>query len=193
METEAKYLFDGVYKCIKEESEKITNFILNNYNNVYSLFEQVNAFKVENGKITSEIESLLDKMGIYIFKSDVGLNILDDNKIVDKLKLKKFNSIYHSAQIYKNKINLIINEHKVFYLGKSFNLKVRINEHCSNSEVADTYSLKMQTTNRANYFNCNFYIFILKEEFIDYASLILSSIESNLHESLNPIIGSSRV
>lgn len=95
---------------------------------------------------------------------------------------------------YGSKANLKEDRSKKFiYLGKSYTIKKRIDEHLSSDE-SSPYSLKYNHEKRKDVLKGTvLYIFELKEEFKGYKEVILSTIETNLHISCEPLVGSRRV
>lgn len=83
---------------------------------------------------------------------------------------------------------------RCLYLGKSYDVKKRIKEHLSNEGEKSPYSLKCSHCNREALFDgAQIYVFALKTEYKDYKAIILSTIESMLHEEFEPMIGTKRV
>lgn len=121
--------------------------------------------------------------GIYIFK------------VANNTKLSyEFNNVQYAAKI-NNNINsdLSISKDDFLYLGKAENsLCSRLDEHLTKCKKK-TYSLKLFDKNRQSLFNnISLYTFALKKEFQNYKKIILSTVESELHKLLRPIVGSSR-
>ena len=119
---------------------------------------------------------------IYIFYSSNGLRYVD----------LTFNAIQYAAKTNANFKDEENKKHFV-YLGKSLDVKSRIEEHLE-SEDKSPYSLKYNHKDRNNQIGeTTLFIFCLKQDFHKYKELILSTIETYLHQSCKPIIGSRRV
>ena len=116
---------------------------------------------------------------IYIFYSKEGIENIDPS----------FNDIAYGSKAKQKKDT----SKNFVYLGKSYTVEERINEHLSGDEVSP-YSLKYNHENRKNVLkNTVLYIFELKENFKEYKEIILPRIEANLHSDCKPMIGSGRV
>lgn len=120
-----------------------------------------------------------DCPAIYIFYSPNGIDSIPAS----------FNDVK-----YGSKAKPQTSENKKFvYLGKTYTVGERIGCHLE-SKDSSPYSLKYNHENRKNVLkNTVLYVFELKQEFKEYKEVILSTIETNLHISCEPLIGSRRV
>lgn len=134
---------------------------------------------LQSGKYGLGESIINDCPAIYIFYSENEIENIEPS----------FNEVG-----YGSKARLKEDRSKNFiYLGKSYTVKERIEEHLSSDE-SSPYSLKYNHENRKNVLkNTVLYIFELKEEFKEYKEVILSTIETNLHINCKPMIGSGRV
>ena len=102
-----------------------------------------------------------------------------------------FNDVKYGAKTNDNFTEN--NTTKIIYLGKTFELNTRIKQHLD-SEDTSPYLLKWNHNNRKNILkDAMLFVFRLKGIFEKYRNVILSTIESYLHEICKPILGSRRV
>ncbi len=167
--------FDTIQKLLEEEAKAI--------------IEAVKATSLENicFKYLEKIEvkdedSLKNGKGIYIFYNKEGISVSDRDK---------FNDVKYGAKI-DSKQNMKIS-HNVIYLGKSNNLFKRIKEHRSRDDKLP-YSLKINNKNRKELKNgLEIFIFKIRKEYEKYSNIILGTIESYLHDNMEPFVGSRRI
>ena len=171
--------FSEIATRLLEESKVMAE--LQNYKG--ELFDlKIHTVVLENGnyQIDGQIED--DAPAIYIFYSPNGLLSIAPT----------FNDIKYAAKTNSN-FNDTENKKQFVYLGKSLNVKSRIKEHLE-SDDKSPYSLKYNHEDRKNTIGkTTLFIFYLKQDFHKYKELILSTIETYLHQSCKPIIGSRRV
>lgn len=173
-----KHLIE-IERKLNNESTNIINYVVTVDNSSFGseIFEPVKLNKINK----SNVDSLADGPAIYIFKMihDVDIAISEFNQVNYGAKT--------SAKCKK------IKKDDILYLGKSFKIKTRIKQHTI--ECGDkTYSLRLFDEKRRK-LNNNYviYIFKLKTDYVKHSQVILSSVETFLHEKLNPKVGSRRV
>lgn len=129
------------------------------------------------------ISKLDDSPAIYVFKTTDSL----------VLNINNFDNVTYGAKInIESDINEIsININDILYVGKSHEINKRIKEHII-STGKRTYSLSLFEPERKD-FNGKYKIYVFKCLNEKYFKMILSTVESILHEKLNPIVGSKRV
>jgi hypothetical protein len=131
-------------------------------------------------KTDSIIKFKKDVAAIYIFYSDTKI-LFDD----------VFDSVKYGAKSNKEEPNS--KDVGVFYLGKTFDVATRLRDHFGDKDKTP-YSLKYNHISRIDKFQpAKLYVFQLSESYTEYRNLILSTIESRLHEICCPAIGSKRV
>ena len=175
-------------KSVKEklvaESQKIKT--LDNYNGeMFDKFKYKITLKGALYSLDKDIER--DTHAIYIFVADHNLQDIPQS----------FNEVKFGSKAKKKNIKIGDNEERTrgryIYLGKSYTVQQRIKEHLE-SEDGSPYSLKYNHENRKNVLqNSTLYVFELKDKFVEYREIILSTIETILHIECQPIIGSKRV
>lgn len=175
-------------KSIKEklvaESQKIKT--LDNYNGeIFDIFKYKIALKGALYSLDKDIER--DTNAIYIFVADHNLQDIPES----------FNEVQFGSRAKKKNIKIADKElntnNRYVYLGKSYTIQQRIKEHLE-SEDNSPYSLKYNHEKRKNVLqNSTLYVFELKEKFVEYKEIILSTIETILHVECQPLIGSKRV
>lgn len=155
-----------IVKCVKDGAKESELFDPSNY----QLKETNEGYSCEyKGK---------KKAGIYVFYSNE-----------PEIEIPKdFDDVNYGAKLNEDNKNT----KQCLYVGKSYDLKKRINEHLS-GEDKSPYSLKCGHSKRKELFkNSKVYIFELKDEKVEYKELILPTIEGFLHNELKPRIGSPR-
>lgn len=173
---ETEKLFEALETLFKEEANRIEIMIKNKTIDKLDLFEVVNF----NDKTTT-ICCGPKKCGIYVFM------------MVNDTLINNFNDVNYGAKTNKNLTDSYFPSNKCFYLGKSeTDIEERIMEHLSQSS-STTYSLKLDDINRQHVKgNIALYAFVLKNEFMEFKKIILSVVESFLHDSLTPMVGTKR-
>ena len=160
---------NNVYIYVNSNESKFTSDIFN--------------LSLNNTTINESKNPEISKLpGIYIFK-------MSENLECDKY----FDSVKYGAKTNDNLENNTFKKGDVLYLGKTeVSLESRLNEHllsCGNK----TYSLRLFDDKRKYLFgNFVLFTFELKKEYDKYKKIILSTIESELHDLLNPVVGSRR-
>ena len=173
-------LLTKINQMCATESEKIKNF----YDGVDTNF-QSELFELKDNK--SKLNCLQvsgTEVGIYIF-------IVESNFCIDA---RSFDSVKYAAQTNDYlSIDGCLKRGDCFYLGKSeSDILGRINEHINN-KTTKTYSLRLNYEERIyTKEHLRLYSFVLKDHFKKYKKLLLSVVESYLHESLHPKVGSKR-
>lgn len=169
-------LFETLELFLEKEAEKIKDFILNGANVSLDLFDMVN-----NNDETCDTSAIKNTGGVYVFM------------MIKNTPVNKFNAVNYGAKTNNNLNGTTFPVSKCFYLGKSENsLLERLKEHLTKSS-STTYSLKLNDVNRQHVLgNISLYTFVLRNEYLDYKKIILSVVESFLHDSLAPMVGSKR-
>ncbi len=178
-----KMIKNNIFNTLKSEINNETKNITNNNELTY--------FEKKNKTITNNIDTsdLNDSPCVYIFytHNEFDLEKFKENKI-------DFNDVKYGSKTNPNLDDTKSNNDNqyCFYLGKSYICKTRINQHIENNS-GSTYSLRLNDTNRENMLkHLKLNIFILKEEYIEYAKIILPLIEEKLHDECKPLVGTSR-
>lgn len=169
-------LLNNISEELKIESNKIKN--LDSYDGDIFIKKKYNV--ISQSGVYGIGESLIKNCpAIYIFYSKDGIENIAPS----------FNDVAYGSKAKQKKDT----SKNFVYLGKSYTVEERINEHLSGDEVSP-YSLKYNHENRKNVLkNTVLYIFELKENFKEYKEIILPRIEANLHSDCKPMIGSGRV
>lgn len=169
--------FKKIEDLLKEETNKIVEYYKNDNKHFNSNVFDVQVLK----EYTDEnLDNCSKEPAIYIFK------IINDVTIEDN----KFNNVLYGA-----KTNFEGNEFKIgdtLYVGKSFDIKKRLIEHTIKAGDK-TYSLRLFEKYRNSILNNSFNIYIFKCLNKDYYKMILSIVETNLHEILQPKVGTKRL
>lgn len=179
----------AVLLSIDDFFDKETTNIVNNLNSLESYSSDIFDGKQFNVSIISM--NKVNKPGLYIFRinsqTPIQVNGFDSVKNAPKLNQKNHEILgIQKSDAFKNQ--------DILYLGKSEeNVSKRLSEHISNPTSKSTYALRLGHQNR-NMLNGKFevIVFELKEKYKKFAKTILSSIESRLHDKLNPRVGSKR-
>lgn len=152
-------------------------------------------YTFESGKdIDETFEELNKKVGIYVFTENT--QILSEDKW-NTFKENCPKKEGKDKKMYKRKFpawNKNINNagSKIFYLGKSENLKKRLLEHTGDPS-ASTYALKLSLFDEI--FDYSIDVFYSDDKSDDSSldfELVNSIVESTLHNKLTPKIGTSR-
>ena len=102
------------------------------------------------------------------------------------------NETLFKDELVASEVNFLTdNINDILYVGKSHEINKRIREHTIRASDR-TYSLRLFEPDRT-VFNGKYKIYIFKCLNEKYFKMILSTIESILHEKLTPIVGSKRV
>lgn len=172
-------LFEEINNKLKIESEEIKK--LDAYSGDFFTLKKYDIKQIGNEyKLTEDIPQ--KNSAIYIFYSESGVQTIGNT----------FNNVKYGAKSNDN-VKRTKAPYKYIYLGKSFAIKTRIKEHLSSGD-SSPYSLKYNHKNRQNVLKeTKLYIFELRKDYESYKEIILSTVETNLHKSCQPIIGSKRV
>lgn len=159
---------EKIVKCVKDGAKESELFVPD----IYQLE------KIDKKGYSWEYKGK-KKAGIYVFYSNE-----------PEIEIPKdFDDVNYGAKLNEDNKNT----KQCLYVGKSYDLKKRINEHLS-GEDKSPYSLKCSHQKREQLFtNSTVYIFELKDEKVEYKELILPTIEGFLHKKLTPLIGSPRI
>lgn len=180
---------------MKSKTEEIFSWINNavkaickneqdNFKN--DMFEYETYSLMTNG---NTIKTDKNKAGIYLFvaNNDFQLDVKCFNKCTYGAKVNKRNCGLKGDE------NLEVKKGDVFYLGKSYEIYDRLGEHLTGNCDSSTYSLKLEAENRKCFKDkLDVHLFILKEDYTDYKTIILPLIEERLHKELKPKVGSAR-
>ncbi len=184
-----KTALNTLLECFNEEAENIIKFVSNQSNVDFSFFDKPSTFNTENLSLTpNTFKDLKSKCGIYVIYNINGI-------CVGTIKRNKdnFNKTAKGAQIYDNTLCDANDNFNYIYLGKSYKLCDRLTEHFL-KQSKSTYSLKYAANERKDLLGkLDIFVFILKENYKDYQDIVLSSIETILHEKSSPLVGSPRV
>lgn len=192
---------ESIGRAIKKDIDKIDPYIeCNNNQKDYIFFRKPICFDLmsvdrelsnrpSKDNKTSCLNDIDKKAGVYIF-------IISDIDIIDKDEFDKVSKGSKTNEMYE----LVKDgEEYTLYIGKSKNLKSRIQEHFNDNADSTPYSLKLNTTQRKKLINEDnkLYVFLLKDPYgkestIDIKNIIISSVESLLHNKLCPIVGTRR-
>ena len=177
IDVSSEKLFETLGLFLEKEAEKIKNIILNGTNASLDLFDIVN-----NNDKTCNISTIKNTCGIYVFM------------MINNTPVNNFNYVNYGAKTNNNLNGSNFSVNKCFYLGKSENSLVkRLNEHLIDSP-STTYSLKLDDINRQHVRgNISLYTFVLRNVYLNYKKIILSVVESFLHDSLTPMVGTIRI
>ena len=127
----------------------------------------------------SDFSALKGKAGVYIFIFDDQCSIMPG--------FNKPNS-YRAKLRDESKKQFIKGE--VLYIGKCKQLDFRMKSHMDNSETNRVGSLKLLVDERKNLIgNFTAYFFCLKDNYVDYYSIIATKAEKYLRENLQPLVG----
>lgn len=124
----------------------------------------------------------IGKPGIYVFK------------MKDECPLNEFDSVEYAPKTNAELNGESFVKNDILYLGKSeSNLAKRLEEHIKGPSSKKTYALRLNDSKREHIIgNFDLYCFILKDKFNRHSKLILSTVESYLHDNLKPKVGSKR-
>lgn len=107
---------------------------------------------------------------------------------IDKIKCPNISSSFNTKENVKNKWNN-------FYIGKSENLKKRVNEHCFHELNCTTYSLKLKTRSELIE-TCNFSLAYYELKNIDpflnnkeIVQFVITNLERELRKEIKPWVG----
>lgn len=174
---------DKINDFLEIETTKLLNYIKEDTPFESDIFEEIVIENIDEQSINE-----LGKIpAIYIFKITNSL----------KLNIDNFDNVTYGAKINiepninENSFDLFININDILYVGKSHEINKRIREHTIRASDR-TYSLRLFEPDRT-VFNGKYKIYIFKCLNEKYFKMILSTIESILHEKLTPIVGSKRV
>mgnify|MGYP003321370661 CR=1 FL=1 len=178
----------GKIECeIERLGENIVDYVNSEKGSLYSDVFTCDGWKSVSG-FDAWKDSIEEGSGLYVFRfcSDI---------VVDK---EKFNKVkYACPKMKRNDNSLVIKARKggVLYLGKSEGkIKDRINQHIIwKEERKKTSSLRLAHRNRAkNKLHLEVAVFYLNPSYKMYEKILLTGVESCLHEKLNPECGSSK-
>lgn len=179
-------IMEKLTNCLQKEAEIIEAFIRTNSSKEIDyrsdLFTLVTIESYSNKEVEDKAPK---KAGIYIFVVEEQIDFNKDT----------FNSVSYGAKSNKNYDNLkTVQKGCIFYLGKNEkSLSQRLKEHLENDGKGKTYSLKLSTSEREYIIDkLKVHLFVLNDDYKDFAKIILSYIESELHDLLKPIVGSKR-
>ena len=166
-----------IYDKLKKEAQSIHDIVCVKEQSNLELFENC----ITIGKVKNETSVNNENPGIYVFK------------IIEEQIIEDFDSVEYGAKTNYN-FSGRFEEGKVLYLGKAEDsLKKRLEEHIKGPSSKNTYSLRLSNGTRNRLFGkIALYIFELKKEYCDYKKIILSTVESQLHELCKPVVGTSR-
>ncbi len=178
-----------------KEIEKLTNtFLDNNLKSINTHLEN-NKINLRNEFSKINIKSVNAKSwGIYVFyiQSRIVIetyeqlnNLWETNSKGEKLK---------SPKVIKSRFqSLLPKKDNCLYIGKSENIKKRIEQHIHQKTAPSTYGLKISEHNRLHLNTIfKFSYFILKEnpkENIGALKHLLISLEKKLRTELRPLVG----
>lgn len=171
---------NNINEKLLKEAELIKQIVVGNQNDVsLKLFEKYTRFE----KVKKEPNLETDGPGIYVFR-------ISTNKSIPVLN---FDTVQYGAKTNIHCGSSFENEN-ILYLGKTEeSLESRLKEHISNPGGRKTYSLRLSDPARCHLLgHIDLYIFRLKNEYFAYKKIILSTIESRLHDICEPVVGTSR-
>lgn len=195
-------ILDELEKYINADVEKIIELINKTYTNEINLpsdyseklhfFEELIFTDKDIQESTNKVlyDYTNGRRAIYLFK------MKDDYKIARALDFYVKNGAPLNSPNRKN-----FPKDSILYLGKSAKgVGVRIRQHFSSTEASPS-SLKLGHKNRSGLLGkIDLYIFLLKDKYHStpgdiniHQNIILSTVESTLHDKLEPLVGSSRV
>ncbi len=181
-------VLESINLRFKKEAKDVSNYVRNG-----SCLAENSMFSYDGNMI---IKGVCDKFKTKYDKNRAGIYVFE---IVNQVNIDNteegFNATSNSAKIKKGIIGkgkTTFEPKEILYLGKKEkDIANRINEHICLEGT--TSSLKLNDANRCHlYQNVRVYAFVLKEEYNNYAKVIVSGVESHLHEILKPLVGTSR-
>ena len=181
---------EDVLKSIDKFFDDEVDKIANNLNSIDEYPSEVFNGGVEKN-VSASTQFKTTGPGIYIFR--MNNTVKNQNSCFDKVSVApKLNGKNHSKLRIKKDSDFLVDQ--ILYLGKSEESVLnRLNEHITYDGNHKTYALKLSDKNRFNVLgNIDVFVFELKEEYREFAKTILSSIESRLHDNLDPRVGSKR-
>lgn len=176
--------FTGLEEIFSHELSNLVNNLTND-DECHSIF--FTKYSIDANDISKKSD-IVPGNGVYIF-------LLNKKLEYSKSDIDKFNSVSYGSKMREDHEGDILNlcKNSAFYLGKSFEINKRIDQHC-NLNTGTTYSLRLSNESR-NSFKGILVVkyFVLKDEYEPFKDIILSSIEQKLHTLFTPYVGSKRI
>lgn len=171
LKTLATALNDEANNIVKHISDGLA------YKSVF--FDTVYAFE----SIQQRPRALWGKGGVYVFVIKTPVNLTAD-------EVRKWNNVRGAKfKDYKKKD---LKAEDCLYVGSGDSIYRRMTDHFN--AIGESTGLKLGSPNRKKVLNCvKVYAFPLQSEYRPYSSIIMREIEKRLHNTLNPVAGSSRV
>ena len=165
--------------ALNDEANNIVKHIGDDLAYTSNFFDAVYTFE----SIQQRPRALRGKCGVYVFVIINPVNLTTD-------EVRKWNNVRGAKfKDYKQK-NL--KPADCLYVGSGDSIYRRMTDHFN--ETGESTGLKLQSSNRKKVLNCiKVYAFPLRREYRPYSSVIMREIEKRLHNTLNPVAGSSRV
>lgn len=127
--------------------------------------------------------ALWGKCGVYVFVVKTPVSLTAD-------EVRKWNNVRGAKfKDYKKKDLRVAD---CLYVGSGDSIYRRMTDHFN--ATGESTGLKLASPNRKKVLNCvKVYAFPLRSKYRQYSSIIMREIEKGLHNTLNPVAGSSRV